>query len=148
MPNHCYQTVHIEGPRELVVVLFLHLTEQHRFCDAVSPTPFELYALTKPCVPDMLTDWYTWRVENWGTKWDVCDVEIDNAIEVFADDTQARFSFRCWTAWSPPTPIWDKLHNMGIAVVADYVDECGSFKGSYEDGLNHSWSIEDDEEIA
>ena len=41
------------------------------------------------------TDWYDWRCEEWGTKWDACEAHIDhNDINYFA------VSFE--TAWSPP----------------------------------------------
>jgi hypothetical protein len=41
------------------------------------------------------SDWYTWRVTNWGTKWDAADSNI------IADDEQ---NLIVWfdTAWSPP----------------------------------------------
>ena len=40
-------------------------------------------------------DWYEWSIENWGTKWDACEPNIDhNDIDYFA------VSFE--TAWSPP----------------------------------------------
>ena len=41
------------------------------------------------------TDWYEWKCEEWGTKWDACEAHIDhNDIDYFA------VSFE--TAWSPP----------------------------------------------
>jgi hypothetical protein len=41
-------------------------------------------------------DWYNWNIENWGTKWDVCDVYFENP----ADEDSIEFSF-C-SAWGPP----------------------------------------------
>jgi len=41
-------------------------------------------------------DWYMWRVNNWGTKWSLSDVYIDNVDE----PDSIEFSF-C-TAWAPP----------------------------------------------
>ena len=40
--------------------------------------------------------WWDWRVQNWGTKWDVgyTDIHID-------EDTELQFSFE--TAWAPPS---------------------------------------------
>ena len=40
--------------------------------------------------------WYEWRVENWGTKWDACEVQFTDE-----DDNVALIYFE--TAWSPPT---------------------------------------------
>jgi hypothetical protein len=42
-------------------------------------------------------DWYMWNVNNWGTKWDISDVYIDNSAE------QDSISFSFSTAWAPPT---------------------------------------------
>lgn len=44
--------------------------------------------------------WYEWSIENWGTKWDAFRYEQ-------VDDDP--FTFRFETAWSFPTPIFEKL---------------------------------------
>jgi hypothetical protein len=96
--------------------------------------------------------WYDWRVNNWGTKWDVCEVEIDEEIAndqgrfLFDADSKSWFEFRCWTAWGPPVPVWDKLHELGVKVHATYQDEGGMFEGEYIDGQNASWTPEDEME--
>ena len=42
------------------------------------------------------TDWYEWKCEEWGTKWDACESHIDhNDINYFAVTFES--------AWSPPT---------------------------------------------
>jgi len=41
-------------------------------------------------------DWYQWNISNWGTKWPLSDVYIDNDDE--ADTIEFTFS----TAWAPP----------------------------------------------
>ena len=45
MPNHCDQTVTITGPRAMIEQLHdgLKATEP-RFCDLISPMPFEMWA--------------------------------------------------------------------------------------------------------
>lgn len=142
MPNHCYQSVYIHGPRALVLELYHQLTEHDRFCDTVIPMPL-----------GKVHDGYNWRVENWGTKWDVAEAEVtsDYESDEFDHDSEvdngnAWFSFRCWTAWGPPEPVWDKLHEMGVTVEAEYQDEGGMFEGEYKDGNNTSWEPEEGED--
>ena len=132
MPNHCDQYVYIHGPLDLVRELYWALDlKKPRFCDVVLPVPFAQSAGM---------DGYNWRVENWGTKWDVQEVEIDEGGLHTSDDVPvAWFSFKCWTAWAPPVPVWDRLHAMGIEVQAEYEDEGLNFAGEYSHGEDTSW---------
>ena len=41
-------------------------------------------------------DWYQWCVNNWGTKWDICDTAIID------DQEEDSVTFEFSTAWSPP----------------------------------------------
>ena len=132
MPNHCYQTVDIKGDVILVNELCYALTDQDRFCDFVLPMPIEMREKGK---------WHDWRKKNWGTKWDLSDVEIIetdgiNIGRAYSNEANrwAGFSFKCWTAWSPPIPVWEKLTKLNICVTAYYFDEGGFFCGIYEDG--------------
>lgn len=163
MPNHCYQQVHIEGPHYLVSRLYDGLTENGmgngqiaknpQFCQLVCPMPFEQWQAPKTKWGDYEVEgWYDWRCNNWGTKWDVVNVEIDEKISndqgryLFDPTTRSRFAFRCWTAWGPPVPVWDKLHELGVNVHATYQDEGGLFEGEYVDGQDASWKPEHEEE--
>ena len=147
MPNHCYQSVYLRGPSHLIQHLHKALSKSEpEFCSTIAPMPFELWA--KETQPDQgMPDWYEWRCENWGTKWDVCEAEIDdtyrsknkNGLEYSDDQKIAWFAFRCWTAWAPPVPIWNRLHAIGIEVQAEYEDEGLNFAGKYSHGEDTSW---------
>ncbi len=148
MPNHCYQSVYLHGPTHLIQHLHAALSKpEPEFCSTIAPMPFEVWAHEERRPDQLMPDWYEWRVENWGTKWDVCEVEI---IEPLAHEDvfdKSWFSFRCWTAWGAPIPVWDKLHAMGIEVQADYQDEGGMFEGEYHHGEDRSWDPEIKEEM-
>ena len=153
MPNHCYQSVYLHGPTHLIQHLHAALSKpEPEFCSTIAPMPFEVWANEERRPDQLMPDWYEWRVENWGTKWDVCEVEIDDTyrskdrdgLEYSDDKKVAWFSFRCWTAWGPPVPVWDRLHAMGIEVEADYRDEGGMFEGEYHHGEDKCWQPEEE----
>jgi len=48
----------------------------------------------EPIISD--NSWYEWRLQNWGTKWELYDVSL------VQDSTQDQLSFTFATAWSPP----------------------------------------------
>jgi len=143
MPNHCEQQVTITGPRALISQIEDNLKcKEARFCDLIAPMPFEIWVgedvkITKP-VNTTLPSWYEWRNENWGTKWDVCEVEMGD-LRLIGDGTTKEIEFQCWTAWAPPIPVWDRLVDLGCKVEADYQDEGGMFEGTYRDGLDECW---------
>jgi len=136
MPNNCYQSVYIRGPRDMVQELFFILaSETPRFCGVVVPMPL-----------DQAGNRNEWCNENWGTKSDVQEAEIGDGWLEYSDDKKvAWFSFRCWTAWAPPTPVWDRLHAMGLEVEADYQDEDSMFAGEYAHGEDKCWDPEEEE---
>ena len=146
MPNHCYQQVHIRGPREIVKEIYEHLELANpMFCQLIKPMPFNTFVKPRVSRKSCSTPaWFDWRCDNWGTKWDVCNVEImdegftdlGNPLE---DDCEAEFAFNCWTAWAPPIPVWSHLVDLGIKVDADYQDEGGMFEGRYVNGDDECW---------
>lgn len=67
-------------------------------------------------------DWYSWRIEHYGTKWGACEIEWIN-------DDQVEFE----TAWSFCFPIVQKLSEMfpDVAIEFSYADEdCSSNTGT------------------
>lgn len=86
-------------------------------------------------------DWYEWSYDKWGTKWNAYDATL-----LYIDDTHIVVKFD--TAWSSPSPIFDKLVEMGFTVNSKWQDEDPSNEGEYGDpyesfDINHP-SIEVD----
>ena len=158
MPNHCYQQVEIHGPRTKVQELYEYLlvNDHPEFFNLIIPMPEEVNDAppTREVGGYELPAWYAWRVKNWGTKWDIADVQLTNPLtlhddeDVLPESANASFSFNCWTAWSPPVPVWDKLVEMGLSVDADYQDEGMYFEGRYVNGEDECWEPELEEEDA
>lgn len=83
-------------------------------------------------------DWYEWRLDNWGTKWDIYET---HCTRIDANTLSMTF----YTAWSPPIPVFDKLTDMGYEINARYLDEGWMYIGEYVDG--DDWSTADVESI-
>ena len=117
MPNHCHNrvTFYSDDKPELIQKLYKIFKSEEVFTQfipepdwAVTPNDKgELSAkdpkepLVPPTFPDGTVDdrWYSWRLANWGTKWDCYEVDID--------DSELEYGFEVTfdTAWSPPEAI-------------------------------------------
>jgi hypothetical protein len=67
-------------------------------------------------------DWYSWSVDNWGTKWNAGDTSYNGGVLEFE------------TAWSTPEPVMIELSDMNpdITFTVEYADEdIGSNCGKY-----------------
>ena len=74
--------------------------------------------------------WYNWRVNNWGTKWEVSEVAMY--------ESKVALTYEFDTAWSPPEPVIAKLSELfPNAYITLFFDEPGmAFRGSisYKEG--------------
>ena len=101
-----------------------------------------------PMQPQLLEDesWYSWRVENWGTKWDVGGEHA--TIERF-DKNNVYFAFE--SAWAPPIYFYQFLEEeLGFTVDAMYYEPGMNFAGRFYDGEDQfvQWSsLEEAREI-
>ena len=83
------------------------------------------------------TDWYSWCVNNWGTKWNAMDVSVGNNTIEFD------------TAWSAPIPVIEKLAEMfpDVTITHTWADEdIGSNCGEviYSDSQPTEWFYPED----
>ncbi len=76
------------------------------------------------------TDWYGWRLANWGTKWDL-NPDSMCLNEMIVQDDNASFSISYDTAWSPINEFWLKVSEMFPNVRIDnrYFEEGCNFIG-------------------
>lgn len=83
-------------------------------------------------------DWYKWRLDNWGTKW--------NAYDSYTNINDTSITFVFSTAWNLALPIIQDLSVMGYDIFVRYADEdlgtnCGKLKYSNEQGWRHIKSV-------
>lgn len=102
MPNWCNNSINIVGPTSKIKDLWARANTSVGFqlLNAMVPQPEDLsddpeYDRALSATPD----WYSWRVRNWGTKWDINDEGL--GYEEYPDDTAAITG---WfdSAWAPP----------------------------------------------
>lgn len=138
MPNWCHNTLRVTGPPEELVkfVEKAKPTQQlmaRAHCESLEqwwplgepkptleqwfsknyanqPLTFEAFAPQ----PEEVGDWYSWRCENWGTKWDASFNGVGSAFGAESADLDASLAFygltndlkgatyQFDTAWSPP----------------------------------------------
>jgi hypothetical protein len=86
------------------------------------------------------SDWYSWSVDNWGTKWN-CDAQ-----DWSSDGESITFWFD--SAWSPPIALYSFIEQGGdFEVVGDYLEEGMQFVGRYSDGFDDSYEYSDIESL-
>ena len=116
MPNHCHNRVTFYSEDTTVIQRLYKIFKSDNIFTQFIPEPDwkttpnekgelpiqpEKDSMMPPQFPDGTTDdrWYSWRLANWGTKWDAYEVEID--------DSEMHYGFEVSfdTAWSPPEEI-------------------------------------------
>ena len=147
MPNWCNNSITIQGPTETVKTLW----EEAKTADNGS---FGLLNAMVP-MPKELEDtqgmsdgpnWYQWRVNNWGTKWDISDEGLE-----FTDNGDGTSSITGWfdSAWSPPIEAYNTWldDNDNCSLYATYEEGGMDFAGIYDDGHDeymegvNEWSL-------
>jgi hypothetical protein len=85
MPNWCSNRATITGPAPVIQEIVEILNRDD--------SPLLNWMVPEP---KDNASWYDWRVNNWGTKWDISDVYFEHN----AEEDSIEFSF-C-SAWAPP----------------------------------------------
>ena len=137
MPNHTDNrvTLYHKDSQQIDMIYNIMNTPDTPLCQTLIPMDEAL--LDNDAHAD--DGWYTWRLQNWGTKWDVYE---SHCTRFDANTLQLTF----YTAWSPPIPVFDKLVDMGFEVTARYLDEGWGYIGEYVNG--DDWCTNDVESVA
>ena len=116
MPNWCENEVTFSGDEEKVQKIKDFVKGKERdFCfEKIVPMPKEIKNTTKssPSKPTPeqskkliskygFDNWYDWCIENWDTKWNATDVEME--------DEDDRVTYQFLTAWCPPEAVYYNL---------------------------------------
>ena len=142
MPNWCNNSISIQGSTETIKTLWEEANrEGSGLLNAMKPMPKELEGTTSPTPDDKVQpkvdghdNWYSWRVENWGTKW---DIDPKEGLE-FTDNGDGTAQISGWfeSAWAPPIEAYNTfVEDMdGCSLTADYHEPGMDFAGFYDNG--------------
>ena len=109
------------------------------------PMPKELEDTTSPSssakkpqpMVDGYDNWYDWRCDNWGTKWDVNEFYgVDRQYLTEQNEGESTISFGFSSAWSPPIGAYDKFMDSGhnVEIKAYYYEGGCDFMGEWDNG--------------
>jgi len=140
MPNHTDNRVILSHADSKMIDMIYNImnTEDTPLCQTLIPMDENLLDVSGFSDDYKPQGWYGWRLDNWGTKWDIYEAHCDR---IDANTLQLYF----YTAWSPPVPIFDKLVDMEFEVTARYLDEGWMYIGEYIDG--NDWTTDDVESV-
>ena len=148
MPNWCNNSISIQGSTETIKTLWEEANKEGSgLLNAMKPMPKELDGTTSPTpqegqagykgpqpTVDGHDNWYDWRVQNWGTKW---DIDPKEGLE-FTDNGDGTAQIAGWfeSAWAPPIEAYNTfIEDMdGCSLVADYHEPGMDFAGFYDNG--------------
>ena len=141
MPNWCYNYTKITHKNPDKIKELVAAIEGRKWFSHYLPIPANLIEPTDPDLAakgftTMGNDEYSWRIHNWGTKWDIGNVNINDHSETMLD-------LYYETAWSPPTGVYDEMREHGYVIESEYWEEGGFFVGRWVDGLDESFSTDD-----
>lgn len=125
MPNWCMNRLTVSHDDPAMMERFVKAYNEGKLCNEFVPMP-----------EDIGDDWYGWRVDNWGTKWDVgADVGTEKeewyGLKATVVGNEATCSFD--SAWAPPVPVYHELVELGYRVHASYFEPGMAFCGIYKD---------------
>ena len=142
MPNWCNNSITIQGSTDTLKPIWEE-TQKTGLLNAIRPMPQALEGTTSPApkegTPQPLVDghdnWYSWRVENWGTKWDVDSEGLE-----FEDKGDGTSTIMGWfdSAWAPPIEAYNHFLDSfdGCSLDASYEEGGMDFAGHYCDGYD------------
>ena len=97
MPNWVFNNLHVEGDPKLIAEFKARASKPENLISGGTferPLSFSNFISPSPEV-DYEKDWWGWRIENWGTKWEAHDCEL-------TDDDKNFLGYKFDTAWDCP----------------------------------------------
>jgi hypothetical protein len=157
MPNWCNNNLYLSHDDPKMMEKAVEAWNSGKFLGTLVPEPdykevkvkhtFPMNMATGQEKPDFVEPdqaWWDWRVQNWGTKWDIGKSEdYDNSAQLNGGSMFVYFD----SAWSPPCDAYATLVEMGYSIRAYYYEGGCAFCGKWEDGDDEFYNIDTPEGV-
>ena len=149
MPNWCDNHISITGPNSVMDKLEKVIQTEEGLLQFMLPMPKELADTTSPFPKDATPEekaqriknldkygfdnWYDWRNEHWGTKWDVN--EYYGFDRQYINDDESQISVGFSSAWGPPLQAFQEfIDKHPVILEARYYEPGCDFMGIWDNG--------------
>jgi len=95
-----------------------------------------LFQMLRPRPSSEEENWYSWNIDNWGTKWEASVYDFERI-----DDYTIKVNFD--TAWGPCIALYEYMETEGYTVEGFYNEEGMAFAGCFRDGFNDYYDYSD-----
>ena len=158
MPNWCDNQITITGPNSVIdkiekIVKAEDTHENTGLLHFFHPMPKELEGTTSPSssakkpqpMVEGFDNWYDWRVENWGTKWELCEFYGVDRQHLNDSLDESIISFGFSSAWAPPINAYEQFlrDNENCSLKAYYYEGGCDFMGEWDNGQDDCYTPSD-----
>ena len=158
MPNWCDNQITITGPNSVIdkiekIVKADDTHENTGLLNFFKPMPKELEGTTSPSssakkpqpMVEGFDNWYDWRVENWGTKWELCEFYGVDRQHLNDSLDESIISFAFSSAWAPPINAYEQFlrDNENCSLKAYYYEGGCDFMGEWDNGQDDCYTPSD-----
>ena len=167
MPNWCNNNISITGPNSVIDKIEKIVKEEENtdlsskekgetpgLLQFMAPMPKELDGTTAPSssakkpqpMVEGFDNWYDWRVENWGTKWELCEFYgVDRQYHSEQNEGESTITFGFDSAWSPPINAYEQFlrDNEDCSLKAWYYEGGCDFMGEWDNGQDDCYAPSD-----
>ena len=159
MPNGCDNQITITGPNSVIdkIEKIVQEDDSHEntgLLNFMKPMPKQLQDTTSPSssadkpqpMVEGFDNWYDWRVENWSTKWEVCEFYgVDRQYLSEQNEGESTITFGFSSAWAPPIGAYEQflVDNQECSLRAYYYEGGCDFMGDWDNGHDDCYQPSD-----
>ena len=156
MPNWCNNNISITGPNSVIdkiEKIVKEEKEENGLLNFFHPMPKQLEGTTSPSssadkpqpMVEGFDNWYDWRVENWSTKWEVCEFYGVDRQHLNDSLDESTISFAFSSAWAPPIGAYEQFlaDNENCSLKAYYYEGGCDFMGEWDNGSDDCYAPSD-----